>query len=799
MRLIPAAGCAWGAGALTALWPACALPLGVALWSIVIVLVVIALLLRRRTSAGLWGALVVAVAAAALVVGVVLATAPLRSPPALESGSGARHGVATVEITSFVERRSHAGSEAPGPAEGDAGGQPAVAVRFSATLESMERGGSVVRAAMPVTVLAEVDDPRAHPLGQRLRFDSSLVPRSSGDTRNALLVADGPLEVVAAPPWWLGWAQTVRSAFRDVADGLPADGGDLLTGLVVGDDSELPEDLRQAMLDTGLTHLTAVSGANCAIVVGAGVALAAVAGAGLRSRLVVGGLLLATFVVLVTPQPSVLRAAVMAAVVLISSALGRSRQGLSALALAVVLLLAADPALAVSAGFALSVAATGGLLVVSAPAASLLARVMPRPLATVIAVPVSAQVACQPLLFLLDPSIALYAVPANLLAEPAAAFTTITGSIVCVLAPLAPPLAAVAGWLPWLGSAWIAAVARTFASLPGAVIRPEGSPAVVAPLVALCCAAALVGAVLLTRRPRLGVVLLSGSLVMVLAAVAIGVGRTVARSVSIPGGWVVAACDIGQGDALVVRSAGRFALIDAGPDPALLEACLDRVGVSRLDLAVLTHYDHDHVGGASALAGRVDEVLVGPDPSGRGARLRGVLGSAGAQILPAWRGMHGTLGSLRWDVLWPREGSRTEGNDASVTLLVTGALRMLFLGDLSESAQDRLRAAGPLPVVDVVKVSHHGSADQSEALYREVRATVGLISVGAGNDYGHPTQRLLGILDGIGTTAFRTDLDGLILLAGSSGRITMWSERAPPAAEASRSPPPGPGRTSRAG
>lgn len=761
---------------MTALWSGCALPLGIVLWCVVLVLVVLALLLRRTTRGGLWGALAVAVAAAALVVGVVLAAAPLRHPPALE---GPRHGLATVEITSFVAARESAALRGSG--ERDEDDRASVAVRFSATLESFERGGDVVDAAMPVTVLAQVDDSRAHPLGERLRFDSTLVGDPSA-ARAPLLIAEGPPEVLSSPPWWLGWADAVRRAFRDVADGLPGDGGDLLTGLVVGDDSELPHDLEQAMLDTGLTHLTAVSGANCAIVVGAGVAVAAAAGAGLRSRLVIGGALLVTFVVLVTPQPSVLRAAAMAAVVLVSTGLGRSRQGLAALALAVVVLLVAEPALAVSAGFALSVAATAGLLLVAAPAAALLARVMPRWLAAVIAVPIAAQVACQPILFLLEPSIALYAVPANLLAEPAAAFTTITGSVLCVLAPFCPPLAGIAGWIPWVGSSWIAAVARTLSSLPGAVIQPEGAPLVVAPLVALCCAAAVAGIVVLARRPRLGAGLLAGSLVVVLAAAAIGVGRTVARSVSIPGDWLVAACDIGQGDALVLRSAGHVALIDAGPDPALLEACLERLSVSRLDLVVLTHYDHDHVGGASAVVGRAGDVIVGPDPSGRGARLRDALTAGGARILPAARGHHGVLGDLRWDVLWPRGGSRDEGNDASVTLLVTGALRMLFLGDLSESAQDRLRSAGPLPTVDVVKVSHHGSADQSEALYREVHATVGLISVGAGNDYGHPTERLLGILESVGTAALRTDLGGLLLVAGTPGRITMWSERAPPEA-----------------
>jgi competence protein ComEC len=110
----------------------------------------------------------------------------------------------------------------------------------------------------------------------------------------------------------------------------------------------------------------------------------------------------------------------------------------------------------------------------------------------------------------------------------------------------------------------------------------------------------------------------------------------------------------------------------------------------------------------------------------------------------------------------------------------SGCLSSIFLGDLGEEPQALMMAANRLGRVDVVKVAHHGSADQDERLYETLAASVGLIGVGADNRYGHPTDLLLNILTGVGTTALRTDQDGLILLSPRrDGKIGVWTERSP--------------------
>jgi competence protein ComEC len=497
---------------------------------------------------------------------------------------------------------------------------------------------------------------------------------------------------------------------------------------------------------------------------------------------------LAAFVVLVTPQSSVVRAAVMASIVLLAMLGGRPVRGVPVLSLAVVVVLSSQPWLSRDYGFALSVLATGGLLVLCGPITRALSRRLPTAVAVVLAVPLSAQLACQPLLITLEPALPLYGVVANVLAEPAAPVATVLGLVACVLLALAPPLGQVLAAVAWAPAAWIAAVARFCAALPMASMPwPPGVAG--AMLLALVTVAALVGALgRVRRRVRVPAALLAFAVVV--GVVGAAAGERVSRRLAMPADWQIAACDIGQGDAVVVRSAGRVALVDTGPLPAPLEECLDELGVGRIDLLVLSHFDLDHVGGVDAVASRAVRVIVGPSADATDDRLLTRLADGGAAVVRVDRGATGQLGDLRWRVLWPRAGPRgapagvEPGNDASVTVAFEpvgacpgGCLSSLFLGDLGERSQARVLAAGGVPRVDVVKVSHHGSADQSPRLYERAAATVGVISVGADNDYGHPTSSLLDLLATAGTTSVRTDRDGLVLLSpgAAPGEVRVWT------------------------
>lgn len=717
---------------------------------------------------------------------------------------------------------------------------------------------------MSVPVLAFAETPRlaegANPqsrlrIGGQIELNGSLVATSPGDAASALFFGRSPPRVVAQPPAWLEWADVLRTEFSAAAGQLPGAGAALLPGLSIGDTSAVDDTLNSQMKASSLSHLTAVSGANCAVVVAGIMLLTRALGLRRRWRIACALTALLGFVVLVTPEPSVLRSAVMASIVLIVGGLGRTGRGLPTLCLVVIGLLAVDPWLSRNYGFALSVLATGGLLLLSGPLTRALTRWMPKFIAAAIAIPLAAQLACQPVLLLLTPTLALYGVPANLLAAPAAPLATVIGLIACLLLPVAPWFAGLLVHAAWLPSAWIAAVAQTVATLPGnrlpwlngvlgvllisgvtvlallLALRPSGeqisspvsslqvsplsasSPPVSKPLAGhgpLPPHGVAVSQPEPRRRRRgkrpLWRIAASALLLIVLGGyVGTLLGAGVSRAVGIPANWQIAACDVGQGDAVVVRDGSAHALVDVGPEPAALTSCMDELGIDRIELLVLSHYDLDHVGGLDAVIGHVDRALVGPPENATDSALVQRLLGGGATVTVAARGDSGMLGDLQWDVLWPQppsaqaKGRAELGNAASVTVSFEGdGIRSIFLGDLGEEAQNGLLAASHPAAVDVVKVAHHGSRDQSAALYARLQATVGLISVGVDNGYGHPTQSLLDLLASVGTVAERTDRQGMILVAPAAqghGTLSVWSERSSPRVSvppsASRHPGPG--------
>ncbi|MCY7289612.1 MAG: ComEC/Rec2 family competence protein, partial [Cryobacterium sp.] len=483
----------WAPGAQTAAWVA-ALCLGL------IVALGPALALRRgkiRGRAGsvqpgrvlwapAWGVGLVCCAVAALLASAVAVAAPGRLPESVR-GSAARQATLTVLLTvssipvqtqsfgapalfSSPDRGSTSGSDAPTSSR----------VRYRATLTEIEQGGIGNALSVPVVVFSETrapvagsaaagptDDEGDLQIGSVVRLDATLRLTGAGDAASALVFGRGPPELVATPPWWLGWAGELRTRFTAAAQELPGDGGDLLPGLAIGDTSSVEADLDAAMKTSSLSHLTAVSGANCAVVIAGVMLLTGFLGLRRGIRIGLSLLTLLGFVVLVTPEPSVLRAALMATILLLSLASGRPGRGIPLLALVVIVLLATDPWLARSYGFALSVLATAGLLVLAAPLTRLLSRWLPSWLAAVIAIPLAAQLACQPVLVLLTPTLPLYGVPANLLAGPAAPAATVIGLIACLLLPWLPGVAEGVLHLAWLPAAWIAAIARTTSELPG--------------------------------------------------------------------------------------------------------------------------------------------------------------------------------------------------------------------------------------------------------------------------------------------------------------------------------------------
>ncbi|WP_207947304.1 ComEC/Rec2 family competence protein, partial [Actinomadura sp. 7K507] len=636
------------------------------------------------------------------------------------------------------------------------------------------RAEAVPRAEVRVPVLLIANDPRWLRLvpSQRVRLHGRFVEPEGADLLAAVVIVRGPPTVLGPPSKIQRAAEHVRARLRAAVARLPPDQRGVLPGMVVGDTSRLDPALAEDFRTAGLTHLLVVSGANLAIVIGAVLGLCRLFGLGRRRAPPIAVLAVLAFVVVARPEPSVLRATVMGVIGLLALVTGRRRQGLPALAAAVLLLVLIDPELARSYGFTLSVLATAGLLVLAPRWRERLARRLPGPLADAFAVAAAAQVAVSPVLVMLSGEIGVVAVFANLLAAPAVAPATLLGALGAVTAPLSLPLAQVIVWPAGLAVGWIIRVARTAAALPYATI-PWTSGGLGAMTLLIAAGFALL--ILRSRRLRLlAAAAMAGVLIAVIAMRATAPGWP-------PPGWQMVACDVGQGDALVLSAApGQAVVVDAGPDPALADRCLRRLDVEDVPLLILTHPHADHIDGTSGVRnGRdVHEILTTPRTSGREARLAPGLPARLGQEGQQWR-----VGDLTLSVLAPAAGSPlsaeddgTTINNASVVLVARKpGFSALLAGDIEEEAQRALETR--VPRVQVLKVPHHGSRSQDPGFLAAAHASVSLISVGEGNDYGHPSPATLSLLQRLHTRIHRTDQEGDIAITRTTTGIAVVPRR----------------------
>jgi competence protein ComEC len=384
----------------------------------------------------------------------------------------------------------------------------------------------------------------------------------------------------------------------------------------------------------------------------------------------------------------------------------------------------------------------------------------------------------------LSGEVSLVAVGANLLAGPAVGPATVLGLAGGLIGLVWPWAGRLCGTLAGVSVGWIIAVAERGADLPGAAIGwGSGAPAI--GVLTLLCLAIGVGLPRLARSRTAGVLL-----AVVLLVVVLGVPERLRSTVA---GWpppdgVLVACDVGQGDALVVPVGPRSAIVvDAGPDPRLVDDCLDDLGVERVPLVVLTHFHADHVDGLPGVldgrrVGGVETTAVADPPGGVGL-VRRVAQEAGIPVAVAQYGTTRRIGAAVVQVLHPALPAVVEGpgdgstaNDASVVLLVEVAgLRLLLTGDLEPPGQAEVAALTPGLDVDVLKVPHHGSSHQALDWLTALRPEVALVSVGADNDYGHPSPEIVRGLERAGARVLRTDRDGAVAVVpdGSGGVRTL--------------------------
>ena len=231
---------------------------------------------------------------------------------------------------------------------------------------------------------------------------------------------------------------------------------------------------------------------------------------------------------------------------------------------------------------------------------------------------------------------------------------------------------------------------------------------------------------------------------------------------------------------------GTAVVVDTGPDPRVMDRCLDRLGTSRVPLVVLTHFHADHVDGLTGVldgrqVGEID-VTSRADPLANVEEVLAAAGGRAAVRVPPYAETR-QVGQLSLQVLGPvpgtlshdsGEGDGSGPNNASIVLLVeVQGVRLLLAGDVEPDAQRALARAWPGLRVDVLKVPHHGSRHQDLDWLLGLGARLAVVSVGADNDYGHPSAETLAPLEAAGLRVYRTDLDGDVAVIVRDGEVRV--------------------------
>ena len=577
-----------------------------------------------------------------------------------------------------------------------------------------------------------------------------------------------------------GWIDEVRlRAEIALGRGMPEREAALARGFVLGEDDRIDGRTRDDFQRSNLTHLLAVSGENVILLGVLAWPLLALVGLPLRARLIGTLCLIAIYVPVTGAGPSIQRAGVMGAAGLIAALADRPRSRWYAVLLAAAATLAVDPRADGDVGWQLSFAAVIGIMLWAKRLAAVLSGDVERrsarhALAEAIAVTASATVATAPLMAAAFEQFSPAALPANVLAAPAVAPAMWLGMLTGIAgqAPFLPvePL----NWLDSLCLAYIAQIAHWLAAPDwalltvhlGSVWTVAGAYAVL--LVAMECLLRWLRARSGTRQIRgcTAVIRLAGTPALTLVALAaLVLAWPFGSSASQPSAatdLVVRVLDVGQGDSILLDPPdGDPVLVDTGPPGDGVEDRLRTLGVDRLAAIVVTHDQSDHAGDLGELLDsvRVDRLVYGRDDP----RLRGAALVAGAEPYRLTEGGELDSGGLRLSALWPpRELLGETSEDPNLLCLVLVArwrhFSMLLTGD--GEAESVPIDPGP---VDVLKVAHHGSEDAGldELLERSV-PKLAVISVGAGNPFGHPAGPTVADLSEHGVPIMRTDRQGEI-------------------------------------
>lgn len=592
-------------------------------------------------------------------------------------------------------------------------------------------------------------DYRRYLMGKNIYFTAN------GSAEKAEKIGEGGAPVIRQAREMNAWlCQRTDQYFK-------SDTGGLLKGILLGDKSTLDPQIVSDFQLSGLSHIMSVSGLHVSLVI-------MILGGFLSSLRVPRKLrdfillmALAMFVLITGCSPSVIRAAVMVMVLILSRYALRQHDSLTALSLVALILLIINPMTIYDVGFELSFAATLGIVTMARPISNLMKK-LPKVIRESTGVTLAAQLGTLPMMILYFGYVPLLSVVANVLVSFLLSYVYLA-SVLAICFPVAPMI-----WVSDLLLRIVILIAGLVARIPLQILELPNAPLVILGLVIISISAMVCAANHIQWRRTV-------------CAIGIGVLLTVGGYglvVASPGNLEVTFVNVGQGDSALVRfSSGEYILIDNGTEQMAqreLLPYLKRNGVKKLEAVFLSHCHDDHCGGTQAIFENFSvKYLVMPDVKDESELTLNMIQLCrdnGVEPVYVSQGDQMRLGETKLKVVAPKAGVSEENlNVASMILkLEYGESSYLFTGD-AELEQTR-----PLKDIDVdiLKVPHHGSANgMSQELLGKTTPEYAVISVGLNNRYGHPSEETLSMMEQADAKVYRTDLDGTVKITSTKDGI----------------------------
>ena len=560
---------------------------------------------------------------------------------------------------------------------------------------------------------------------------------------------------------------------RLIDDVYPKDASAFIKALLVGRREELSGDagLTAALSASGISHVVAISGMHVSFLMG-------FLGVIIKNKRLFGLLgipVLILFAAMTGFSPSVTRAVIMQAMIIIAPAFKRESDGLTSLSAALMILLAANPYSCASAGLQLSFAATLGITLFTGRIdasvtiglqeryllSGRIIKSVARFITTSLATTFGALVFTVPLAALHFGQVSLVAPLTNLLTLWAVSLAFPLGIISCVLGLAFPPLGSVAALIVTFIVRYITGVARVLAAVPFSSFYTSNSPVL---LWLFYVYVMFVALPLLKSGAR------QYLYAVCLAVVSLCAVLLISPRAPASGGAEITVLDVGQGQSVVIMSGGYSAVIDCGSSSgenagAVTHEFLSGKGVTSVEFLILTHFHADHANGAEYLLSRINvSALVIPDPEGSFTAddIIELARKRGTDIIYVTETYRAAMGGEEL-ILYPPLGNGDE-NERGLTILCLGEISALITGDMPASGERSLLRYAFIPEVDLLVAGHHGSRfSTSEELLSAVKPAIAVISVGR-NSYGHPSEETLGRLCDHGADVLRTDVTGNITI-----------------------------------